>query len=88
MERTGEKVAGRLLEELENELVEYFGQCNEVKAKIRGIPPQKPDTLSVFDMCEHQRLPLVEGGLMDQPHFWLLQCEKIIQTKKKFQFED
>ena len=47
---------------------------------VRSTPPQKPDVLVTYGMCEKQRLPLVAGGLMNQPHFWLLEREVIEQT--------
>ena len=48
--------------------------------RARSIPPKKTDVLVTYEMCIKQRLPLVAGGLMDQPHFWLLEQEVIEQT--------
>lgn len=45
-----------------------------------SIPPKKPDILVTYQMLQKQRLPLVAGGLMDQPHFWLMIQEQIEQT--------
>jgi len=42
--------------------------------------PKKPDILVAHEMCVKQRLPLVAGGLLDQPHFWLMEVEQIDQT--------
>jgi hypothetical protein len=80
VERTGEIRAGNILDKLQEDITEYYGQKNEIKVGVRTIPPQKPDILVVYDTCRTQRLPLLAGGLMDQPHFWLMQYEVIEQT--------
>ena len=80
MERIGEIEAGNILEQIRTEIEEYYFGYNEVKMNVRNIPPQKPDILVTYEMCVKQRLPLVAGGLLDQPHFWLLECEEIVQT--------
>jgi hypothetical protein len=80
MERAGEIEAGEVLDNIRTQLEEYYGALNEVRMHVRNIPPKKPDVLVIYEMCVKQRLPLVAGGLMDQPHFWLLEQEVIEQT--------
>jgi hypothetical protein len=83
MERNGEIRAGEILEKLKKDIEEYYGACNEVRVGLRNTPPKKPDVLVTYEMLIKQRLPLVAGGLMDQPHFWLLEQETIEQTVER-----
>lgn len=50
---------------------------NELRAGARTIPPQKPDCLILYELTEN--LPLVAGGLLDQPYIWTLQRLAISQ---------
>jgi hypothetical protein len=34
---------------------------------------EKPDVLLEYERCEQYNIPLVAGGLQDQPHMWLLE---------------
>lgn len=36
------------------------------------VPP-KPEELIRYEMVNEMKIPLVAGGVMDQPHIWLLQ---------------
>lgn len=40
------------------------------------VPP-KPDELVVYELLQKLNLPLAAGGLLDQPHIWILQYEVI-----------
>lgn len=35
--------------------------------------PGKPEALEKYEQCKELGLPLVAGGLQDQPHIWLLE---------------
>lgn len=59
---------------LENEILEYHGYLNEKKAGlIQNIPVQEPVEMIRYKQVRAMGIPLVEGGVMDQPHIWLLQ---------------
>ena len=57
---------------LREALKEYFGVLSSIKD---GLPvkavPEKPEALIKYDQCKAMGIPLVEGGLRDQPHIWL-----------------
>jgi hypothetical protein len=47
---------------------------NQQNAGIRLAPEdqvEKPDELKLYEQMRETGLPLVAGGLMDQPHIWL-----------------
>jgi hypothetical protein len=57
---------------------------NEVKAHARADIPVKPGYLVAYENIERFRIPVWTGGLMDQPHLWLLEYEVIDQMMKLF----
>jgi len=41
--------------------------------------PEPPQALLYYKMCESMHIQLVDGGVFDQPHIWLLEyaiCQK------------
>ena len=81
--RGGRIVEGGL-EKLEKELHNYYGALNELAAGIDVKPPDKPEALVLWHQCQATGLPLVEGGLLDQPHIWLQEVAVIINTEALF----
>jgi hypothetical protein len=77
----GQLVGGRLLrdilETLRKELEDYFGSINELKQQLRKDLLPKPAALEWYELVKSTGLPLVEGGLLDQPHIWLFQWELV-----------
>lgn len=70
------------LERLDNiklQIREYYGELNELKLGATRKVPTKPSFLSAYEMINKLRIPLVDGGLMDQPSLWLLEYEIIEQ---------
>lgn len=80
----GSLVAGKL-QELEKALEEYYGARNELKEGIANISLDKPEALLKLEQCEMLGLPLVRGGLMDQPHIWLLEVGVVKNVREKFE---
>lgn len=83
---------GRTLEERLNELQvalqDYFGALNELAMGHPGLSvkvPEKPEALVLYQQCEKLGLPLVSGGLMDQPHIWLQEVAVIVDTKNLYE---
>lgn len=66
------------------ELIEYFGELNELKFGARSKVPKKPDLLATYEIVTELNMPVVAGGLMDQPYIWLLQYE-IVSNEVKLQ---
>jgi hypothetical protein len=67
-------IVANSLAELEDQLLEYYGQLNEIQAglavKLEDRVP-KPEALIRYEMAESLRMPYVDGGLMDQPWIWV-----------------
>lgn len=74
-----------MLTELENDLVEYYSTLNEIKAGLNTQPAEKPYELLLYEQINDMRIPLVAGGLMDQPHIWLLQYAVVRNVKALFE---
>jgi len=74
----------RRLEELEQELQNYFGAIAEVRANVRTTVPDKPEALLLTEQCQELGLPLVQGGVEDQPYIWIREYRLCVQTKALF----
>jgi hypothetical protein len=44
-------------------------------------PPIKPVAYILYEQCKELNLPLTEGGIMDQPHIWLMQWAVCMQRE-------
>ena len=73
-----------MLRELEDALVEYYSTLNEIKAGLNTQPAEKPYELLLYEQVSEMRIPLVAGGLMDQPHIWLMQYAVVRNIKALF----
>lgn len=73
--RQGGRLLGERLDGLRAALREYFGAINEVKEGLHVEPERlvKPDALVAFETCQNLGIPIVGGGLLDQPHIWLME---------------
>lgn len=81
----GRFVEGKL-QELREALDTYFGALNQAKEGLfLGEIPDKPEALKKLEQCESLGIPLVSGGVMDQPHVWLLEMGVVIDTRKTFE---
>lgn len=74
----GSLVAGKL-EKLRDKIREYHGVINELKAGLKATLPEKPEAMVLYEKCRSTGLPLVAGGLLDQPYIWLLEWSIIEQ---------
>jgi len=83
---TGTELVEQNLEELRLELQNYFGLLNEIMlmntvaaGSNSSKKPIKPEALWLYEQCKQTGLPLVSGGVLDQPHIWLQEymiCEQ------------
>ena len=66
---------GERLKELREAIEQYFGLINEIRAglKVRPEELQKPEALVLYEQCVQMGIPMVEGGIRDQPHIWLME---------------
>ena len=47
--------------------------------------PEKPEALDLFQQCQMMGIPLVEGGVLDQPHIWAREYRIVYQEKNRFE---
>jgi len=73
------------LEKLRAELRNYHGVLNELREGLHPRIPEKPEALLLWQQCQALGLPLVAGGLMDQPHIWLLEVAIILEEEQLFE---
>lgn len=82
MERSSGGIeVGEILKELEYDLDEYYGTINEIRMGVNISPKPKPVPLQLYDMTKELGIPLVDGGVLDQPHIWLLMIGVIRQRE-------
>lgn len=86
--RLGGRRVRDILKTLRQELEDYFGSINELKDGLRKDLLPKPAELSLYEMVKSTGLPLVAGGLLDQPHIWLMQWEVIESVKSLYDMLD
>jgi hypothetical protein len=46
--------------------------------------PDKPEALEKLEQCEALGIPLVSGGVMDQPHIWLMEVGVVVKMRATF----
>jgi len=62
------------LDELRNYLLDYYGSLNEYLTSgnlTNVVIPEKPEALLRDEQCQALGLPLVAGGVLDQPYIWM-----------------
>lgn len=72
------------LERLETALRDYYGALNEIKMGLRSNIPDKPEALVFYERCRVLGLPLVAGGVLDQPYIWLQELAIVIEQVDLF----
>ena len=80
----GRKLEGEL-EELKSALTDYFAALNDVKMGITSKVPEPPEALVRWRQCQATGFPLVAGGLLDQPHIWLLEIAVVLEVEMLFE---
>lgn len=63
------------LQKLAEDIDEYRGALNEVRLGARSAAklPEKPEVLILYEQIKELGIPLVDGGLIDQPHIFMEQ---------------
>lgn len=80
----GSRVAEQL-EALREEIRDYYGALNEIKAGLHPTIPEKPTALRLYEQCKEMGISLVAGGLLDQPHIWLREYAICLQETQLWQ---
>lgn len=84
MERAGGIAVSELLSNLEADLRDYYGALNEIKMGLKAKLPPKPEALIRYEQCQALGLPLVSGGVIDQPYLWLQELAVVIEQDNLF----
>ena len=87
MEKPGGSELRGILEKLTDEIDEYFGALNELKLGIRKISqvPPPPYIFLLYMQTKEMGVPLVEGGLQDQPYIWLDQYATCLVAEQQWE---
>lgn len=80
----GSKLEGKL-QELRAALEDYYGGLNELKEGLRQTVPEPPEALVYWRQCRALGIPLVAGGLLEQPHIWLLELAIVKEVEDTFE---
>ena len=82
----GIKRVNESLEELRNYLLDFYGKINEVKAGAASTKDllEEPEAVALYRKCKSMNTLLVSGGLLDQPHIWLLEWNIVENQKTLF----
>ena len=67
------------------ELEDYYGTIAELKAGLNVPIPETPEILQYLEMCERNKIPLIAGGLLDQPHIFLIEANIARDQRNLFQ---
>jgi len=68
-------------------LTDYFGMLNQLRAGLKVRVEErveKPVELIKYEQMKSTGLPLLAGGIQDQPHIWLLQIRVIENVVEVF----
>jgi hypothetical protein len=83
----GGSAIAKKLEELRDYLLDYYGSINEqmVSGGLTGVEiPEKPEALLRDEQCKELGLPLVAGGVLDQPYIWMQEVGVIREVQAIF----
>lgn len=82
----GRNGGGRALAEkidaLREAMHEYFGALNEIKMGLTAKVPERPMAYDLYIKTKKLGIPLVSGGLIDQPHIWMMELGAILETEQ------
>jgi len=77
----GGRIVGGKLEELRAELLDYYGTLTEISEGINQPVPEPPEVMVLWRQCKALGLPLAAGGVLDQPHIWLLEMGVLLSVE-------
>lgn len=81
----GGLILSERLKKLEVALREYYGAISELQMGLNVKIPPKPNALVQYERCQALGIPLVDGGVIDQPYEWLQELAVIIEQKTMFE---
>jgi hypothetical protein len=82
----GEAWLRQALDRLRDEIRDYYGALNEIEMGLKPARmPEKPEALVLYEQCQTLGIPLVQGGVRDQPHIWLMEVAVCVQERELWQ---
>lgn len=73
------------IEQLRLAIQNYLGALNEIAEGLKpSAIPEKPEALALYDACKTMNTPLIAGGVMDQPHIWLMEYQVCDHERERF----
>jgi hypothetical protein len=66
--RRGKRLIEDILDQISDDIQEYYGLLNELKMGAISKPPEKPDILELYQSWKRSGLPFLAGGYVDQPY--------------------
>lgn len=85
MEWAGGIALAQGLSDLEEALGDYYGTLNEIKLGLTAKPPVKPQALIYAEQMQLLRIPLVQGGILDQPYIFMQEYKIVSDFQKLHQ---
>lgn len=83
MEWAGGIALARGLKDLEDALGDYYGTLNEVKLGLTvEHRPVKPQALIYAEQMQLLGIPLVDGGVLDQPYIFMQEYKIVSDIQK------
>lgn len=62
------------LQAIRSEIAEFFSSLEDISAGTKDPETlYKPEVLIQYEQCNSMKIPLVAGGLVDQPYIWLME---------------
>lgn len=80
----GEYELDKLLHELEETLMNYFGTQNEIRLGLNAIVPEKPQALIYLEQREEFGALPFGGGFLDQPYILMMEMKRCADIRSVF----
>jgi len=85
VERRGGSRLARALSDLTDALGDYYGQLNEVRLGLSDQLPSKPEAMVLHDQMQEFGIPIVDGGLLDQPFIFMMEYHTVRNMKQQME---
>lgn len=83
--KPGGSTLAEYLEWLRTDLDDYYGALAEMAIQVHNERAyHKPLALIRYEQCKSMGIPLIAGGVRDQPYIWLLEWAVVEQVKTVF----
>lgn len=81
----GERALALALEQLENDLIAFYGALTELRNGLRADVPEKPDALTYTEQIQKTQALPYAGGILDQPYLFMREYKKCLDITLLFE---